>query len=407
MTDFTYNHMPAGNTSLKLWTNGVQVEDAAIEQLKDVAKLPFIFKHISAMPDIHAGKGATIGSVIATQKAVLPAAVGVDIGCGVRAQLTNLQRSDFPSDLKKVRSAIEKVVPHGRTDNGGDDDVGKFKVLPHKHQVRWDSLKEGYQELTEEFPEIKTNAELMIGSLGTGNHFLELAEDECGRVWILVHSGSRGTGAKIGGTFVKWAQEEMDRYFISENLPNKDLAYLVEGTPLFNGYIKAVNWTQRYAKENRAAMIDAAFDAIKEFCPAAEMSDEVIDCHHNYLTKENHFGKNVWVTRKGALCAREGMKVIIPGSMGKRSYIAVGKGNPHSFNSCSHGAGRAMSRNKARDLFTIEDHVKAMEGIEARTDLGVLDETPLAYKDIDQVMAAQVDLVEPVHTLSQFVNIKG
>ncbi|MDK9790008.1 RtcB family protein [Vibrio sp. D431a] len=409
MQKTNYNYIETTNANLFLWTKGVQAEESAIAQLKDVAQMPFIFKHIAAMPDIHAGKGSTIGSVFATQKAIIPAAIGVDIGCGVIAQRTNLRKSDFPSDLSIVRSAIESVVPHGRTDNGLENDVGKFKKLPETHKRRWDSLKDEYNELVREYPQLKglSDVSLMIGTLGGGNHFLELAEDELGRVWILVHSGSRGAGAKIGGTFVKWAQEEMEKYFILDKLPNKDLSYLVEGTDLFKGYMKAVNWAQKYATQNREAMVEATFNALKGFCPNAQLSEDVINCHHNYITKENHFGSNVWVTRKGSLCARAGMKVVIPGSMGKRTYIGIGKGNPHSFNSCSHGAGRAMSRSEARKRFTIEQHKEAMAGIEARTDHGILDETPMAYKDIDMVMAAQSDLVEVAHTLCQFLNIKG
>ena len=392
---------------IKHWTRGVDMEDAAHEQLRNVASLPFIHKHVAAMPDVHWGIGATIGSVIATKGAIIPAAVGVDIGCGMMAVRTTLTANDLPDNLSGARSAIEAAVPHGRTDNGGANDRGAWGDVPDGVADVWASeFAESYDTITEKHPKaLAHNNARHLGTLGTGNHFIEVCLDEDDRVWAMLHSGSRGCGNRIGTYFIQRAKKEMERLFI--RLPDKDLAYLVEGSELFANYVEAIGWAQRYAMRNREAMMAAVLRAMGSELPPFDTTDVAVNCHHNYVTKENHFGANVWVTRKGAVRARDGDMGIIPGSMGARSYIVRGKGNADSFHSCAHGAGRAMSRTEAKKRFTLEDHAKATEGVECRKDADVIDETPGAYKDIDAVMAAQADLVEVVHTLRQVVCVKG
>ncbi len=407
MTDTGYIYEATDGVPIKHWTRGVQLEYAAHEQLRSVASLPFIHKHIAAMPDVHWGIGATIGSVIPTKGAIIPAAVGVDIGCGMMAVRTTLRARDLPDNLSGVRSAIEAAVPHGRTDNGGANDRGAWGDVPDGVAEIWNSeLGSTYQTIIEKHPKaLAHNNARHLGTLGTGNHFIEVCLDEDDRVWAMLHSGSRGCGNRIGTYFIQQAKKEMERWFIQ--LPDKDLAYLVEGSELFGDYVQAVGWAQRYAVRNREAMMAAVLMAMGSELPPFGATDVAVNCHHNYVTKENHFGANVWVTRKGAVRARDGDLGIIPGSMGARSYIVRGKGNADSFDSCSHGAGRAMSRTEAKKRFTIEDHAKATEGVECRKDADVIDETPGAYKDIDAVMAAQTDLVEVVHTLRQVVCVKG
>lgn len=391
---------------IKAWTKGVSVEDAAIQQLHDISKLPFIHMWVAAMPDVHLGFGATVGSVIPTHNAIIPAAVGVDIGCGMIAARTTLRAEQLPDNLFGVRSAIERRVPHGRTDNGGRNDVGGWQELPDHVARAWAELEPDFLRITEEYPRLaQANTASHLGTLGTGNHFIELCLDESGAVWVMLHSGSRGIGGRIGSHYIELAKKEMERWFIQ--LPNRDLAYFPEGNPLFSSYVRAVGWAQRFAATNRQLMLQAVVAALRESLPAFELTDQVVNCHHNYVARERHYGKDVWVTRKGAVRAGEGEWGIIPGSMGARSYIVRGKGNPESFCSCSHGAGRAMSRGEAKRRFTLEDHAKATEGIECRKDADVIDETPMAYKDIDAVMAAQQDLVDIVHTLRQVVCVKG
>ncbi len=407
MSDTGYIYEATEGAPIKDWTRGVQLEDAAHAQLRNVASLPFIHKHIAAMPDVHWGIGATIGSVIPTKGAIIPAAVGVDIGCGMMAVRTSLTANDLPDSLSGVRSAIEAAVPHGRTDNGGANDRGAWGDVPDGVADVWASeFAESYETITEKHPKaLARNNARHLGTLGTGNHFIEACLDESDRVWAMLHSGSRGCGNRIGTYFIQRAKKEMERWFI--RLPDKDSAYLVEGSELFADYIEAVGWAQRYAMRNRDAMMSAVLMAMGKELPPFSTTDVAVNCHHNYVTKENHFGANVWVTRKGAVRARSGDMGIIPGSMGARSYIVRGKGNADSFHSCSHGAGRAMSRTEAKKRFTLEDHAKATEGVECRKDADVIDETPGAYKDIDAVMAAQADLVEVVHTLRQVVCVKG
>ena len=401
-----YEVIHEGGLPIKAWVKGVPLEDAARQQLVNVASLPFIHKHIAAMPDVHWGMGTTIGSVIPTKGAIIPAAVGVDIGCGMMAVQTTLRADQLPDSLTATRSDIEAAVPHGRTDNGGKNDRGAWGEIPSGPGNRWSGLSDRYAAITDKHPKaLAPNNARHMGTLGTGNHFIEVCLDEGNQVWVMLHSGSRGCGNRIGTYFIQAAKKEMERWFI--NLPDKDLAYLVEGSELFDDYIEAVEWAQDYAYENRKEMMSATLAGLRNTLPDFAVTDMAVNCHHNYVTKENHFGANVWLTRKGAVRAREGDLGIIPGSMGVRSYIVRGKGNPVSFCSCSHGAGRAMSRGQAKKEFSLEDHAKATEGVECRKDADVIDETPGAYKDIDAVMAAQADLVEVVHTLKQVICVKG
>jgi len=399
---------------IKAWIEGVPLEDSARQQLVNVASLPFIHKHIAVMPDVHWGMGATVGSVIPTRGAIIPAAVGVDIGCGMVAARTSLTASDLPDNLHAIRSAIEKAVPHGRTNHGGEGDRGAWHNVPDGVADALTDMSNGalatrLTVITDKHPKLAraaSRAPRHLGTLGTGNHFVELCLDEEGAVWVMLHSGSRGIGNAIGQYFIERAKEDMRRWFI--NLPDQDLAYLPEGSQNFDDYVEAVEWAQNFALANRSLMLAATMRAIqnalgREFA----WGSVAVNCHHNYVAREQHFGANVWVTRKGAVRAREGDLGIIPGSMGAKSFIVRGKGNPESFNTCSHGAGRAMSRNEAKRRFTVEDHEKATAGIECRKDADVIDETPMAYKDIDAVMAAQADLVEIVHTLRQVVCVKG
>jgi len=392
---------------VKCWTRGVPLEDAAREQLLNVAALPFIHKHIAVMPDVHWGMGATVGSVIPTVGAIVPAAVGVDIGCGMAAVRTNLGAADLPENLNRIRLEIEAAVPHGRSDNGGRNDIGAWTDrIPAETEGAWAALRAGYEQLTEKQPKVAhARTAGHLGTLGTGNHFIELCLDEADRLWVMLHSGSRGPGNRIGTYFIELAKKDMRRWFI--NLPDEDLAYLPEGSPHFADYVQAVGWAQDYARTNRELMLAAVLAVLRRSFPALGATEMAVNCHHNYVAKETHFGASVWLTRKGAVRAGKGELGIIPGSMGARSFIVRGKGNPDSFETCSHGAGRAMSRNAAKKRFTLEDHARATAHVECRKDASVLDETPGAYKDIEAVMAAQSDLVEVVHTLRQVVCVKG
>lgn len=405
----SYEYHEGERHPIKTWTKGVQIEERAMQQLRNISHLPFIHKHIAAMPDVHWGMGATIGSVLATKGAIVPAAVGVDLGCGMMAVQTTLTGNDMPDSLGHVRAAIEKAVPHGRTDNGGRNDRGGWgSKLPKSHAARWAALQGRYDKIVAKHRKAKAlNTSSHMGTLGTGNHFIEVCLDENDTVWVMLHSGSRGAGNRIGSYFIELAKREMDRYFIGEYLPDRDLSYLVEHTVYFDDYLEAVGWAQDYALANRRAMMDSTLGALRQHLPPFEVTDIAVNCHHNYVERENHFGANVLVTRKGAVRAREGDLGIIPGSMGTGSFIVRGKGNPESFCSCSHGAGRAMSRGQAKKRISLEQHAKAMKGIEARLDADVLDESPAAYKDITAVMAAQDDLIEVVNHLRQIVNVKG
>lgn len=392
---------------IKAWTNGVPIEDSARQQLKNVASLPFIHKHIAVMPDVHWGMGATVGSVIPTIGAIIPAAVGVDIGCGMMAVRTSIRAEHLPDSLLALRTAIEAAVPHGRTDNGGRNDKGAWAAEPPAiAQAKWAALKDGYDDVVARNPKAAHPRGLgHLGTLGTGNHFIELCLDEDGALWVMLHSGSRGVGNRFGSFFVERAKHEMRRWFV--NLPDVDLAYFPEGTDGFVDYVRAVSWAQKYALANREVMMDQVLGVLRQAFPDLSADELAVNCHHNYVSREKHFGKDVFVTRKGAVRAGLGELGIIPGSMGARSFIVRGKGNAESFCTCSHGAGRAMSRTEAKRRFTLEDHLAATAGVECRKDADVIDETPMAYKDIDAVMAAQADLVEIVHTLRQVVCVKG
>ena len=393
---------------IKAWTKGVPLEDQAGAQLRNVAALPFIFKWVAAMPDVHWGIGATVGSVIPTKGAIIPAAVGVDIGCGMMAVETNLDARDLPDNLKGIRTAIEKAVPHGRTCHGGRGDVGAWQKIPARNAEVWQRLEPGYRAILEKHPKLdRGNHANHLGTLGTGNHFIEVCLDDADRVWFMLHSGSRGVGNRMGSYFIELARKDMQKFLV--NLPDKDLAYFSEGTEHFDDYVEAVEWAQDFARANRDLMMEQIVNAVRNSGEVRPFVAELkaINCHHNYVARERHYHQDILVTRKGAVRAREGDLGIIPGSMGARSFIVRGKGNPESFMSCSHGAGRAMSRAEAKRRFTVEDHKRMTEGVECRKDAAVIDETPAAYKPIEAVMAAQKDLVEIVHTLHQVVCVKG
>lgn len=392
---------------IKMWTQGVPVEEQARQQLMNTARMPFIFNHLAVMPDVHLGKGSTIGSVIPTQGAIIPAAVGVDIGCGMMAARTTLTASDLPDNLQGLRSAIECAVPHGRSNTRSGRDKGAWDTPPQSVDDMWSQLLPGFNRITEKYPRLKnTNDHKHLGTLGTGNHFIEVCLDEAGFVWFMLHSGSRGVGNAIGTFFIELAQDDMRQHIA--NLPDRDLAYFEEGSQHFDDYVEAVGWAQDYARRNRAAMMQNVVAAAKRvIAKPFETNVEAVNCHHNYVQKETHFGTEVLVTRKGAVSARKGELGIIPGSMGAKSYIVRGLGNEEAFCSCSHGAGRTMSRNEAKRRYTLDDQINATAHVECRKDEAVIDEIPMAYKDIDAVMQAQSSLVEVLHTLRQVVCVKG
>lgn len=385
---------------IKIFTD--DIDSAALDQLGSLAQLQFIHAHIAVMPDVHLGIGATVGSVIPTQSAIIPAAVGVDIGCGMNAIRLNLSAAQLPDDLKPLRLAIERKVPVGF--NQHKQIKAKASTLTPL-QLRLKRITDKHQGLLRMLRDFDRTWQRQIGTLGGGNHFIELCLDEADQVWVMLHSGSRGLGNCIGTYFIERAKKEAQSRF--GHVPDKDLSYFAEGSSSFDDYLEAVQWAQDYAMENRREMMRLILDAIRPLLPSFQMSKEAINCHHNYVTQETHFGANVYVTRKGAISAYDGELGIIPGSMGAKSYIVRGKGNPESFCSCSHGAGRRMSRSKAKRLFSVDDLSAQTAGIECRKDSGVLDELPAAYKDIDQVMAHQADLIDVVHTLRQVLCIKG
>jgi tRNA-splicing ligase RtcB len=406
--DTTYETITTGGVPIKAWTKGVALEEGAREQLRKVAEMPFVGPHVAAMPDVHRGIGATVGSVIATRGAVIPAAVGVDIGCGMMAVRTSLTASQLPDDLKAVRTAIERSVPFGRTAAPRRADRGSWQSPPEVVNAAWKGLEERYRSITSKHRKIDHGATYQqLGTLGTGNHFIELCLDEEQQVWVMLHSGSRGVGNRIGTYFIELARDEMRA--LGVDLPDRDLSYLREGTQHFDDYVEAVSWAQDFAAQNRELMMRAVCEALRrtELFPAFEARLEAVNCHHNYISRETHFGAERLVTRKGAVRARREDLGIIPGSMGSRSFIVRGKGNDESFHSCSHGAGRMHSRTAAKKLFSLADHEAATAGVECRKDAGVIDETPAAYKPIDEVMKAQADLVEILHTLRQVVCVKG
>lgn len=396
-----------GARPIKLWTHGVPVEEDARRQLINTAKMPFVFRHLAVMPDVHLGKGSTIGSVIPTVGAIIPAAVGVDIGCGMMAVRTTLGAGELPDQLGPLRGAIERAVPHGRTVGRGRRDQGSWQKPPAVVDEAWAALSKGFRRLTEKYPKLQdTNHYVHLGTLGTGNHFIEVCLDEEDRVWFMLHSGSRGVGNAIGTLFISLAQADMRRHIAS--LPDRDLAYFEEGSAHFADYVEAVGWAQEYARSNREVMMRSVVAATRGvIAKPFGAAIEAVNCHHNYVQRERHFGHEVLVTRKGAVSAQRGELGIIPGSMGAKSYIVRGLGNEEAFCSCSHGAGRAMSRSEAKRRFSVADQARATAHVECRKDAEVIDEIPMAYKDIDAVMAAQASLVEVVHTLRQLVCVKG
>jgi tRNA-splicing ligase RtcB len=393
-----------GRVPVRIWTDDIEHE--ALQQLINVAQLPIVHSHVAAMPDVHAGIGATVGSVIPTRGAIIPAAVGVDIGCGMNAVRLTLTGEQLPDSLARVRSAIEAAVPVGFDQH----DYDKVRGSAHARVAR--PFGERLDRIVGKHPGVmKMQRQFartwiaQLGSLGGGNHFIELCIDEAGGVWMMLHSGSRGVGNVLGRYFIAAARKDMERHQL--RLPDRDLAYLSEGSELFDDYVEAVECAQDYAAANRRRMMTLILAAIAPHLPAFDTANEAINCHHNYVAQEEHFGARVYLTRKGAISAREGELGIIPGSMGAKSYIVRGLGNPEAFHSCSHGAGRRMSRSEAKRRFDRFDLAAQTQGVECRKDGGVVDEIPGAYKDIDEVMANQSDLVEVVHTLKQVLCVKG
>ena len=396
--------------NVKAWTGEIPVEWDAVNQIRNIAGLPVVAGHIAIMPDVHLGKGATVGSVIPTKAAIIPSAVGVDIGCGMVAVRLNLNASDLPDTLDAVRNQIERDVPVGF----------EFHKAPTKMHSRMgleaQRLNKEIDDLNARFYRLAIRARLgrldesrvwrQVGTLGGGNHFIEICLDESNAVWLMLHSGSRNVGKTIGECAIHMARE----LALAENrhLPDRDLAWLDEGSVQFSEYVEALTWAQSYAATNREVMLALAVAALsKALKREVEGVEEAVNCHHNYASLEEHFGEQLWITRKGAVSARAGELGIIPGSMGAKSFIVRGKGNLDSYTSCSHGAGRRMSRGAAKRQFSLTDLALQTEGVECRKDPGVLDEIPGAYKNIDEVMAAQNDLVEIVHTLKQVVCVKG
>jgi len=385
---------------VKIWTD--DVDERSIEQLTNIASLPFIHHHVAAMPDVHLGIGATIGSVIATHKAIIPAAVGVDLGCGMVAARLSLTANEIDEKaLQKVFDQISRDVPVGRAQHR-DEQVLVDAAKPFEPGLK--SLTDRHPELLKAFGKFSkwTN---QMGTLGGGNHFIEVCLDETNQVWVMLHSGSRGIGNAIASYFIALARKDMERWMIQ--LPDRDLAYFPEGSEHFADYVEAVHWAQDYAMQNRTSMLELVLSALQRHLPPFTVTTEAVNCHHNYVAQEHHYGENVWVTRKGAIRARAGDLGIVPGSMGARSFIVRGLGNPESFCSSAHGAGRKMSRTAAEKQFTVADMVAQTQGVICRKDKDVIDEIPGAYKDIDQVMANQADLTEILHTLKQVVCVKG
>ena len=397
-------HAEGSTTPIKGWVRGVPLDQGAHEQLRNIAAIPFVGPWVAVMPDVHLGKGATVGSVIPTRGAVIPAAVGVDIGCGMAAVRTTLRAKDLPDNLAQLRSSIERSVPVG---NGRGGEHGK---LPDSIATRiaQSGLEPRLEAIKQKHRKIRTDKlDRQIGTLGGGNHFIEICLDEADAVWVMLHSGSRGTGNLIGTYFIEKAREELARRVLGFHLPDKDLAFFMEGEPLFDDYVEAVSWAQDYARENREAMMARVLHEMRHRLPKFQLEKMAVNCHHNYVQKETHGGVDLLVTRKGAVSARVGELGIIPGSMGAKSFIVRGKGNAESFCSSAHGAGRRMSRTAATRRFTEADLARQTEGVICRKDKGVVDEIPGAYKDIDEVMANQRDLTEILHTLKQVVCVKG
>jgi tRNA-splicing ligase RtcB len=385
------SHLKGGRVDVRLWTRVEDVEPAALEQLRRVARLPWVFHHVAAMADVHLGIGATVGSVVAMKDAVSPAAVGVDIGCGMAAVKTTLRADELPDNLGRLRADIERAIPVGFHQHKG----------PLRQSREWLSWRE-FEDLAPGVSHRRDKAMRQMGTLGGGNHFLELCLDTEDRVWLMLHSGSRNIGKELAELHMSVAAKLTH----NEGLPDRDLAVFLGGTPEMEAYRHDLDWAQRYAAANRRVMLDLASDVVRRRFPRAGF-EVPISCHHNYVAEEVHFDEKVLVTRKGAIRARRGDLGIIPGSMGSRSFIVRGLGNPESFESASHGAGRQMSRRAARRRFNVEDLAEQTAGVECRKDPGVIDEIPGAYKPIEQVMAEQRDLVEVVAELRQVLCVKG
>ena len=383
--------LPGANVPIKMWAKPDEVEDQALDQLRRIAALPWTFQHVAVMPDVHLGKGATVGSVIAMRSALSPSAVGVDIGCGMAAVSTNLFAADLPDDLRAIRSDVEAAIPVGFAAH--DEVSADVDALP---------VWGGFDGLSPKVQDRFTKARRQMGSLGGGNHFIELCLDEDDRVWIMLHSGSRNIGKELAEVHISVAKGLPH----NADLPDRDLSVFLMGTPEMTAYRNDLMWAQEYARLNRATMLRIYMDVVRRHVAHVTFGDPV-SCHHNYVAEEHHYGADVLVTRKGAIRAGAGELGIIPGSMGTSSFIVRGLGNPESFESASHGAGRRMSRNEAKRRFTVDDLVAQTAGIESRKDAGVLDELPAAYKDIEQVMANQADLVEVVARLRQVMVVKG
>ena len=386
-----------GRVPVEVYT--AEIEAEARQQLVNISQLPIVHHHVAAMPDVHLGIGATVGSVIPTKGAIIPAAVGVDIGCGMIATRLSLNSSDLDEkSLKAVFNQISRDVPVGFDQH--DEAVADAKPF-----------QKGLRRILERHPGVQKRVgknskwERQLGTLGGGNHFIEICLDESQGVWVMLHSGSRGIGNAIGTYFIELAKKDFEKN--SVHLPDKDLAYFPEGAQHFGDYVEAVGWAQDYARANRAEMLDLVVEGMRRHLPSFDVTRQAVNCHHNYVQRERHYGEDVWLTRKGAIRAGKGELGIIPGSMGARSYIVRGKGSAASFESCAHGAGRRMSRKAAQKKFSVEDLVEQTSGVICRKDKGVLDEIPGAYKSIDEVMANQADLVEVVHTLKQVLCVKG
>jgi tRNA-splicing ligase RtcB len=403
-TQYEFLHAEGAATPIKGWVRGVPLEDQARQQLRNIASLPFVGPWVAVMPDVHLGIGATVGSVVPTRGAIIPAAVGVDIGCGMAAVRTTLRAEDLPDDLALLRNSIERSIPVG---NGPG---GEHRRIPDSIETKLEqsSLMARLATIRRKHPKIRPDkVDRQIGTLGGGNHFIEICLDEADHVWAMLHSGSRGTGNLIGTYFIELARRELEKRVLGFHVPDRDLAFFLEDEPLFADYVEAVSWAQDYARANREAMMARVLHEMRHRLPKFQLDKQAVNCHHNYVQREDHFGQSLLVTRKGAVSAREGELGIIPGSMGACSFIVRGKGNADSFHSCSHGAGRVMSRTAARAQITLKQHREATAHVECRKDAGVIDESPAAYKPIEAVMAAQADLVEVVHTLRQVVCIKG
>jgi tRNA-splicing ligase RtcB len=408
-----FNIIQGDTVDIKVWDKHVPMEAGVYEQMKLISKLPFIFKHLALMPDGHVGNGSSVGAVVATKNAIIPSVTGVDLGCGMLACRTSLKSKDLPTNLHRIRTEIEHMVPVGFDEHSSNrlSDKGHQNTTTLLNN-QFKNLKSGLDNIVKKHPAIEKmvrNAEekafKQIGSLGGGNHFIELCISETDDVWIMLHSGSRGIGNCIGKYFIELAQKDMLRQQI--NLPHKDLAYLQEGSQYYDDYIEAVEWAQNYASRNRLAILELVITAVSRFLPPFTIIEEAISCHHNYVSKENHFGEDILVTRKGAVSAQLGQLGIIPGSMGTKSFIVRGLGNKESFCSCSHGSGRVMSRTAAKKLISLDDHIKSTLGVECRKDESIIDESPAAYKNPEMVMKSQEDLVEIMHTLKQVLCVKG